>query len=62
MDILLPEKDIGLALRRLATAHEKGEILDKDLINIDLRNADRIIVKPRRGEAQTWQTGGNQRI
>jgi cell division protein FtsQ len=60
--ILLPEKDMGLALRRMMQAHEEGSLLDKDIVNIDLRKADRLIVRPRKGRAHTWQSGGQSGI
>lgn len=60
IEVLLPEQDTGLALRRLMAAHEEGSLLDKDIVNIDLRKTDRLIVKPRRGEALNWQAGTNE--
>lgn len=58
--ILLPENDIGLALRRMMTAHEEDALLNKDIVNIDLRNSEKIIVKPYRGEAATWKSEKNE--
>ncbi len=62
IEIFLPEKDAGLALRRLMSAHEEGSILEKDIVNIDLRNPDRIIVRPRRGKSHTLRAGTGERI
>ncbi|NCC21129.1 MAG: FtsQ-type POTRA domain-containing protein [Alphaproteobacteria bacterium] len=57
IDVSLPETEEGLALRRLMAMHEQDGLLDKDIVAVDLRTVDRIIVRPRRGEAQAWQAG-----
>ena len=44
--IKLPEKDVELALSKLAKAHRENNILDKNLQYIDIRLNDKIIVKP----------------
>ncbi len=62
IEVYLPETDIGLALRRLMAAHEEGSIFDKDIIHIDLRKEDRIIVRPRRGSAHEWSSGSGRKI
>lgn len=51
----LPERDMGLALRRLAQAQEADGLLDKDLSLIDLRNADRIIVRTKPGAVSEYK-------
>ena len=43
--VMLPEADPSAALLRLARVHEKQQILDKDVVAIDLRIADRLIVR-----------------
>lgn len=47
LEILLPETDIETALRRLQQANETEGILKKDLQRIDLRQSDRLVVRPR---------------
>ncbi len=57
VSVRLPESDPGLALSRLARAQKNDKILDKPLTAIDLRNADRIIVATKPGEAQDYKPG-----
>ena len=57
--IMLPETDIGFALSRLAKLQDTQNILARDLLSIDLRLADRIIVESKKGEAQDI-SGDNQ--
>ena len=45
IDIKLPEDNIGYALRRLAASQEKATLLDRDVLTIDLRFPEKIIVK-----------------
>ena len=47
----LPEKDMGLAVRRLMAAHQQEEVLDKKIKNIDIRQSDRLIIKAYPGSA-----------
>lgn len=56
VSIRLPESDAGLALSRLARAQKEDHILERALTVIDLRNADRIIVATKPGEAQDYKT------
>ena len=42
--VKLPEKEIGVALRKLALKHEQEALLDKAVTSIDLRQSDRITV------------------
>lgn len=53
--IKLPEDDMGYALRRLATLHEKDYVLDRNVISFDLRKSDRIAIQshPDAGEGKT---------
>lgn len=52
----LPEDDVGLALRRLAKAQEEGQILNKDITDIDLREPGRMIVRTREGAARDYES------
>ena len=47
LEVLLPETDIKIALKRLELADKKEGILKKDLQRIDLRQSDRLVVRPR---------------
>ena len=49
--INLPDSDIGYALTRLAKLQKEKNILNRGLLSIDLRTADRIIIETERGEA-----------
>ena len=55
-EIKLPEENIAIALRRLVSAHENKDILDRDLIAIDLRQVDRMIVSTTTGTQHTIKT------
>lgn len=44
--VKLPEKDLGLAIRRLAAAEELQHILGRDIAGVDLRQPDRMVVMP----------------
>jgi len=48
--VRLPEDDVGGAWARLATLEKEHKILARDLEFIDLRLADRLIVRPRKIE------------
>lgn len=50
--ILLPAQDIGFALSRLAKSQNEKNILNRNLLSVDLRGADRIIIETNRGESQ----------
>jgi len=54
--VKLPEDDIGFALRRLAMGQEDG-LLDKDIVSVDLREPDRMIVRTRPGKVQEYKAG-----
>lgn len=45
IDIRLPEKDVAAALGRLAELHTRQNVLDRDVIAVDLRKPDRLIVR-----------------
>lgn len=53
--VRLPENDEGLALRRLAAAQEEGGILDRNLKAVDLREPDRIILRPASGAPEEYK-------
>ncbi len=55
--VKLPEDDIGFALRRLAVAQEEDGLLDKDIVSVDLRKTDRIVVRTRPGKVQEYKAG-----
>lgn len=57
IEIKLPEQDAGLALRRLAEAHENDGLLDKDIVSIDMREPGRITVRTKPGTVQDYKTG-----
>lgn len=45
VDIRLPEHDMAAALRQLAMVQQTNQVLDKDVVAIDLRMADRMAVQ-----------------
>lgn len=53
--VKLPEKDTGLALRRLAAAQEEDGLMDRDLTVIDLRDTSRITVRTRPGAVEEYK-------
>ncbi len=53
--VKLPEHDLGLALRRLALSHEVDQLLAKDLLSIDLRQAQKIVVRTNPGHVQEYK-------
>ena len=55
--VQLPEEDVGLALSRLAVMHGEKEIMDKDVKAIDVRAANRILVRTQPGAVQQYQAG-----
>ncbi len=55
--VKLPEEEIGFALRRLAEAQEKDDLLDKGVESLDLREDDRIVVRARPGSVQEYKAG-----
>jgi cell division protein FtsQ len=58
--IRLPEDNIGQALSRLMDVHKKESILDKDLMAVDLRKVDRVIVRTKPGTVQEYVSGSNK--
>lgn len=53
--VMLPESDIGLALRQLAEAQDKDKILDKDISVVDLREQGRLILRTKPGAVQEYK-------
>jgi cell division protein FtsQ len=53
--VKLPEKDTGLALRRLGAAQEEDGLMDRDLTVIDLRDTSRITVRTRPGAVEEYR-------
>ncbi len=53
MDVRLPEDAPGEALQRLARIDERHDLLEKDVIAIDMRMPDRVVV---RLTAESWAT------
>lgn len=49
--VMLPEKDVAIAWRKLSNLHRKDNILAKDLVSIDLRSKDKIYVRLTPGAA-----------
>ena len=45
MDVRLPEKEPGAALKRLVALEADYQLLDKDLLAIDLRQPDRVVMR-----------------
>lgn len=56
VEVKLPEEDQELALRRLADAQKESGLLDKDILSVDLREADRISVKTKPGAVQNYSS------
>lgn len=56
-EVKLPEKDVALALRRLVKAQKDDGLLDKRVKVIDVREADRIIIRTNPGAVQEYKAG-----
>jgi cell division protein FtsQ len=48
--VKLPEKDLGLSLRKLALAHEEHDLFSRSIKTIDMRNQGRIILEVKNGQ------------
>jgi cell division protein FtsQ len=46
ISVKLPEQDVELALRRLAALDEQKKILDRTIAGIDLRQPEKVVIKP----------------
>lgn len=53
--VRLPEDDQGLAIARLAKAHQEGAIMDRGIEAIDLRDPVRIVVQTKPGAVQEYE-------
>lgn len=53
--VKLPEHDVGLALKQLGDAQRHDQLLEKDLVQIDLREADRLVIRTRPGVAEDYK-------
>lgn len=49
--VRLPEQDMEVALKKLAYTHATRKILNKNILSIDLRLGDKLVIKPVPGEA-----------
>lgn len=45
VDVRLPEKDMAAALRQLATVQQTNRVLERDIVAVDLRVPDRLVVQ-----------------
>lgn len=55
MVIKLPEEDMGLALKKLADGQKQDKLLEKDIAVIDLREADRLVVRTKPGAVTEYK-------
>ena len=55
--VKLPEDNIELALRRLISAQEDGNLMDKNIREIDMRDTGRIIVRTLPGAVREYKAG-----
>lgn len=55
--VKLPEDNIELALRRLVSAQEDGNLMDKNIREIDMRDTGRIIVRTLPGAVREYKAG-----
>ncbi len=62
VQIFLPEKDYGLAIKRLSDINKSKKLLDKEILSIDIRMDDRLIVKTKPGAVKEYNavTGTNE--
>ncbi|MFH1157692.1 MAG: cell division protein FtsQ/DivIB [Pseudomonadota bacterium] len=61
LSVKLPEQDEGLALRRLALLVEQGNILDRSIERIDLRQPEKIVVMPASEDNEGTPDGKNKK-
>jgi cell division protein FtsQ len=45
MDVRLPEEDVAVALARLVTLDKQKQLLSRDIVAVDLRLPDRVVVR-----------------
>ena len=53
--VKLPEDDPGFAMRRVVAAQEKDQIWARDIMALDMRRTDRIVIRTRPGGVQDYQ-------
>ncbi len=53
--IKLPETDVGLALQEIVKAQKENSILEKKIVSLDVREAGRLIIQAKMGEAQEYK-------
>jgi len=58
--VLLPEADLMNSLKRLDTLQQTKKVLDRDIEKIDLRFADKTIIKPKSEDAITFPEKGGK--
>lgn len=58
IDVRLPEKDIAIALDRLEEFQREHDLFDRDVIAVDLRVPDRLIVRVNPNAAVPRKVGG----
>lgn len=58
IDVRLPEKNIAVALDRLEEYQREHSLFDRDIIAVDLRVPDRLIVRVNPNTAKVRKTGG----
>jgi len=58
LEVHLPEGDLGASLGRLVELQRRRGVLTMQLRSIDLRQPDRVVVRPRSGGAELHLTGG----
>ena len=59
--VLLPESDLKASLKRLEDLQNKEKVFEKDIEKIDLRFADKIIIKPKSKDAITLPQDGGKK-
>lgn len=55
MVIKLPDENVGLAIKKLSDSQGQDKLLDKDIAVIDLREADRLVVRTRPGAVTEYK-------
>jgi cell division protein FtsQ len=55
MIVKLPEDEVGLALHKLADSQAADKLLDKDIALVDLREADRFVIRTKPGAVQEYK-------
>ena len=61
VDVRLPEKDALAAWRRFARLERRHKLLQQDLLSIDLRIPDQLIVRTRAGRPVTDRKPGRRK-